>query len=348
VPIASLGAPNNDFEILFEIPPKDWNAPEGYYPYTMGDLVMRRGWWQPTKEYADGWRERPCMAMDEWGSTWQMDGGRHTTLGGIREPALEQWDNLEKWKPPDPHVESRFEPLRSVRDSSPEKYLLGPIQYFGFTRLTFLRGLVNVLLDFYDHPDRVRLLIDMLSDYSLGMVDEYHKLGADAIFALDDLGSQQAPFFSPALFEEFLAPLYSRVSARVHEHGMDFWLHCCGRINLLIPSLIDAGVDLLEFDSPSHTGIEEVAEEFGGKLAFAACPDIQNTFQNGTPGEMEDFVKRMIRNYGSHNGGFVYYEYPDWRLLDIPEKNVKAAMDAAMKWGEYPLKPGIIDNESNP
>lgn len=341
VPIISLSSPHNDFGLMVELPPKEWNAPEGYYPYIMGNVMIKIGMWAPTKEYPAGWMDKPHTAMDEWGTVWGDDGGKYSSLGQAKRPAIQDWKDLETWVAPDPHDQSRYDTVRRIRSLFPDKYILGVNQYFGFTRLMFLRGFENLMFDFYDHPDEVRKLMGKVTEYSLGLMEEYHKLGASAIFAADDLGSQEAPLISPEIFDRFIAEHYTRVTRQAHKLGMDFWLHSCGCINLLIPELIKAGVDVLEFDSPTHTGIEEVAEEFGGKIAFAGCPDIQGAFINGNAAEIEDFVKRMIVNYGSYNGGFVYYEFPDWRLVDIPRENIKAALDAVIKWGAYPLKEEI-------
>ncbi len=338
VPIISMTYRHNDFGVLFELPPRDWLPPDPYYPYTMGDFVMRTHLWTPKKDYPKGWMDSSYRAVDEWGSEWEMDGNVNRSLGAFKTPPLKDWSDLDRWKAPDPHDQTRYERLERLMQLFAGKYVFGTIQYFAFTRMTFLRGFENLMMDFYDHPEKIKRLASILTDYSLGLIDEYKRLGAHAIFALDDLGSQQAPFISPDTFQEFIADIYAHCSSRAHELGMDFWLHCCGRVNKLLPALVKAGVDLFEFDSPSHTGIEEVAKEFGGRVAFAGCPDIQDAFQNQSPEAIEVFIKRMIKSYGAYNGGFVYYEYPDWKLLKIPEANVKAAREAVIKWGTYPLK----------
>lgn len=341
VPVLSLGSIYNDVGTFMELPPRGWNAPEGYYPYVNGDFFMKMGLWNPTQQYPKGWMDRPHMSRDEWGTVWEMDGGKFTTLGAFREAPIKDWNDLETWKAPDPHDQSRYLTLQKAKQLFVGKYTVGVIQYFGFTRLWLLRGFENMMMDFYDHPDKVAELTNRLADYTLSLIDEYHHLGADGIFILDDLGTQQGPFISPETFDRFLAELYARVAHRTHQLGMELLLHCCGRVNLLLPSLVEAGVDLFEFDSPSHTGIEEVADKFGGKVAFAGCPDIQGVFANESPDGIEKFIKRLIGNYGSYNGGFLYYEFPDWRLLKIPMDNIKAAMNAVIKWGTYPLSEGI-------
>ena len=128
-----------------------------------------------------------------------------------------------------------------------------------------------------------------------------------------------------------------------HDLGMDFLLHSCGDILGLIPEFIDIGIDVLQFDSPHMTGVENfkkfVQER---KMAFWLSSNIQSTFINGTPQDVEEEVKYYIKEVGNNEGGLGICEYTDFEAINAPKRNVRAQRKAVQKWGNYNEK-GIID-----
>ena len=159
----------------------------------------------------------------------------------------------------------------------------------------------------------------------------------------DDLGTQKSPFISPRIFKKFLSPPYKQLIDLTHDMGMDFILHSCGEIYDLIQPLIDIGVNVLEFDSPHMTGVENFkhyAEE--RKIAFWLSSNIQTTWTNGTPEEVEEEVKYYIKEVGNNEGGLGIFEYPTPNVMHTPKENIRAQRRAARKWGIY-NEQGIIE-----
>jgi hypothetical protein len=83
---------------------------------------------------------------------------------------------------------------------------------------------------------------DMLIEY-IRRVNETHN-NLDCVLIHDDWGHQQAAFFSLDTCREMLVPYYKRITDAVHEMGMYFELHCCGKAQALVPAMLEAGVDL--------------------------------------------------------------------------------------------------------
>ena len=130
-------------------------------------------------------------------------------------------------------------------------------------------------------------------------------------------------------------PHYRRNWALAHELGMDVWLHSCGHIVEVLPSFIDAGLNVIQMDQQENMGLELLSETFGGKLAFWCPVDIQNTMINGSLDDIRNYVKRMVETLGSHNGGLVSMTYSTPDDIGHTPETLAAMATAFRKYGVY-------------
>ncbi len=56
------------------------------------------------------------------------------------------------------------------------------------------------------------------------------------------------------VFEQFFARRYAALFGAIHGHGWHVMLHSCGRINALVPRLIELGVDAFNLQQPRACG----------------------------------------------------------------------------------------------
>ncbi|MFW9881140.1 MAG: uroporphyrinogen decarboxylase family protein, partial [Candidatus Thorarchaeota archaeon] len=145
---------------------------------------------------------------------------------------------------------------------------------------------------------------------------------------------QKGPFFSPKMFKKHYESSYKYIIDEAHALGMEVHHHCCGKINPLLPVLIEWGLDAIELDSPRMSGYPHL-KFYRGKILFWASVNIQSIYTLGTPEEVEREVWHMIRNLGTKNGGFGAYFYPTPNDLRVPRKNIKAFEIGLEKYGDY-------------
>ena len=99
-----------------------------------------------------------------------------------------------------------------------------------------LRGMENTLMDYYLYPESVHKLYRAFTDYHKVLIYRCkHELHADGVFFSDDIGTQNGPFFSPEVFDEFFLPYYKELIDYAHSLGMHFWLHSCGNVEMFLP-----------------------------------------------------------------------------------------------------------------
>jgi uroporphyrinogen decarboxylase len=203
---------------------------------------------------------------------------------------------------------------------------------------TFLRRLDNFLVDVYTEPDAVEGLLEALMERhlrTLALVCEAVGDVADVLRFGDDLGMDSGPFISPEHYRRLFLPRHERLCAYVHEHsGMKTFLHSCGSIFELMPSLIEAGYDVV---NPVQTQCrdmepERLKREFGRDVTFwGGGSDTRHVLNRGTPQQVKDDARRRLEILAP-GGGYVFN--PIHNILpDVPPENVVALFEAVEEFG---------------
>ena len=218
-------------------------------------------------------------------------------------------------------------------DNPPEdgRYRVGHWWFNLFERHWQLRGMTNAMMDYYTNPDEVHRLFNALTRFYIAMMKRMKEEGADAIYTTDDMGTQEGPFFSPKIFDEFYAPYYKREIDAAHEMGMHFWLHSCGDIGMHLPKLIELGVDVIHPIQKYAMNAEDVVNQYGGKICFWAGFDVQQTIPFGTTDEVRAEVKRMFETYLRTDGRFML-TLGNGATPDTPIPSLEALFDEAYNY----------------
>ncbi|MHA1688896.1 MAG: hypothetical protein ACTSYC_07610 [Promethearchaeota archaeon] len=114
-------------------------------------------------------------------------------------------------------------------------------------------------------------------------------------------------------------------------------MHSCGNVLALLPEFIDIGIDVMEFDSPHITGVENFkvfAEK--RKMAFWLSSNIQSTFVHGTPQDVENEIKYYIKEVGNNGNIRILPQLMLLgKMLELKEKPFKN--------GENIMKMGLLN-----
>lgn len=107
--------------------------------------------------------------------------------------------------------------------------------------------------------------------------------------------------------------------------------HSDGKINELIPDLIEAGVDILNPVQPECVDHRWVKEQFGDRLAFNAGLGVQSVLPFGTPDEVRKHVRQVIERLGAGGGLIIGPSHVIER--DTPLENILAMLEAIDEYG---------------
>jgi uroporphyrinogen decarboxylase len=198
---------------------------------------------------------------------------------------------------------------------------------------SFVRGMEDLMMDFALRKDYAHCLIKTISEISssaLNTMLESYGDGIDIVYMADDYCSQQAPLFSPATFQEFVAPYLRELVEITHKYNKRFLLHCCGAVRPLLPMIIDAGVDMLEPIQIRAEGMDPcgLKRDFGKDLCFYGGIDLQQILRKGTSQQVADEAKRLIDILGE-NGGYIIGPGHTYIQIDAPLENIMAMYETA-------------------
>jgi hypothetical protein len=219
------------------------------------------------------------------------------------------------------------------------KYIKTGIFMVLFERLHSLRGFENLMLDFYLEREKLTALADRIVDFDVTIIRNTSRKFPgmiDGIGFTDDWGTEQAAFISNELFDEFFKPRYQIIFDACHEAGWHVWLHSCGKVTSLIPSLIDTGVDVFNLQQPRVLDIEKFGKQFAGKVCFSTCADIQHTLPLKPAPDVEDEVELLLQCWATSKGGFVASDYGDSQAIGVTDEIKKVMFDAYNRLDPYP------------
>ncbi len=124
------------------------------------------------------------------------------------------------------------------------------------TNVWMMNGLFERLISFLDFENAALALIEddqqeavhrlfaKLTDLYIEIIRRIKRYyNPDILYFHDDWGGQTGPFFSLRTCREMIVPYLKKVIDAVHQEGMLFNFHSCGKIEPLVPAMIEAGVD---------------------------------------------------------------------------------------------------------
>ena len=204
----------------------------------------------------------------------------------------------------------------------------------------FLYRIDNFLMLLAGSPKRAHEFLDRLVELHLLSLEKYLKAVGDHIDVIlfgDDLGMQDGPQMSPAMYEEFFKPRHARMWQRAKElANAKVMLHCCGGVQPLLQHLIDAGLDAINPVQISCAGMDPrgLKQDFGSHLTFwgGGC-DTHRILADGSPQQIREHVRGQIEIL-KPGGGFVFQQVHNV-LSNVPPENVIAMLQAAREFGEY-------------
>jgi hypothetical protein len=239
------------------------------------------------------------------------------TKGECIKGALQEgWESLDSFVFPVINEEKDRE-FEQASWADSDKYVLGGLPLAIWSPLRDSRRIDQALMDTILEPDYIRAFLDKVTDLSVEIIRRARKNGIQGIMIWDDLGTQKDLFFSPETFRILFKPFYKKLADELHNRGMKFFVHSCGNVYKIVADLIDAGVDVFQFDQPELSGSETWAREFGQKTAFYCPVDIQKIMSTGDEKIIREGALNMVTCFKKYGGSLIAKDYPTWEDLNV-------------------------------
>jgi uroporphyrinogen decarboxylase len=136
------------------------------------------------------------------------------------------------------------------------------------------------------------------------------------------------------MWRKMFKPGFERLCSVAHAHGLKVLMHSCGKITVIIPDLIEAGIDVLQFDQPRLHGLDELAK-YHGQVTFWCPVDIQATLPTQDATLIQADARAMIDKLGGPEGGFIAGYYGGNEAIGLDPKWQDIACQTFTRFGDY-------------
>jgi uroporphyrinogen decarboxylase len=280
------------------------------------------------KQIGNGRWER----LDEWGNLWaRLD---PTSKGEVVRGVLDDLAAIDSYEFPDYSRAADYTPVSDRRAAAPDKWLIGGVPGFAFNIARKMRKLDHYLMDLVLEADRMHALHDRIDEMLEHMIRNYAAAGVDSVMFCEDWGTQNQTLISPAMWREEFFPRFVNLCGIAHSLGIKVFMHSCGKIEAIVPHLIEAGVDVLQFDQPDLHGIDVLAvHQKRGRITFWCPVDIQKTLQQRNEEIIRAKAREMLDKLWQGQGGFIAGYYGDNASIGLDPKWQDYACDEFTRMG---------------
>lgn len=265
----------------------------------------------------------PCVAgisVDAWGCEWHV--GETGVVGEVKCPPLADWSALDTYTLPWELLdEADFSNTnRSCNES--DKFMLGGSETRPFERMQYLRGTENLFMDLAYGVEEVYTLRDMVHEFNCREMEMWAKTDVDALFFMDDWGTQISLLISPDSWRNFFKPLYRDYCDIAHSYGKKVFYHSDGFIEDIYPDLIEIGVNALN-SQLFCMDIEKLGCLYGDKITFWGEIDRQFILPFGNEEEVRAAVRRVKAALWKGTGVIAQCEWGN----DVSKQNIITMFD---------------------
>lgn len=274
-----------------------------------------------------GGKYQAGVYVDEWGCKFvNMEDG---LMGIVHEPLIKDWLDLDTFRTPEAALDIDTDAInRFCRATDKFVYAGGivrPLERFQFLR-TMEQSMTDVL---FEEPGFVELL-NRIHVHFCKEVEVWAKTEVDAIFLMDDWGTQHAMMLSPEVFRKYFKPMYREYCEIARHHGKYVFMHSDGNIAEILPELVEVGINALN-SQLFCMDMDRLSREVAGKITFWGEIDRQNILPNGSEADVRNAVdlvyRKLYRNGGviaqcefgpAANPENILHVFKCWNEIDLP------------------------------
>jgi uroporphyrinogen decarboxylase len=268
--------------------------------------------------------------LDDWGVGWI---GTDTEEGSYPDgkPAL-RIDDIASFEPPRTDWRMVTEDMRRqvAAKANVDTLLIAYNEMVLYERAQLLLGAAEFLMAVATSPEKIELLLDKIAGYQQRLTEALMDAGAAGVRFTDDWGTQTALFISPPSWRRLIKPRLKILYDAVKQRGGLVFQHSCGRIDAIVPDLIEIGLDVLDPCQPAANDIFEWKRRYGDRLTFMGSLDTQGYLSFASPDEVETAVTQVL-TVMTDGGGYI--AAPS-HTITIPEANRQAMFRAMDKFNE--------------
>lgn len=266
---------------------------------------------------------------DVFGVVWNRSVDKD--IGVIEGLVLPEPD-LKTLKLPDPNSKIFFGDIPGRIQKHADCFRIYNIGFSLYERAWTMRGMENLMMDFYDNPDFVRGLFNAIGDLNVSLVKNAVKHDIDAVYFGDDWGQQHGLQMGPAVWREFIKPVLKRMYGAVRSAGKYVFIHSCGDVDELFDDLVEIGLNCFNPFQPEVMDVWSLLPKYRGRLSFHGGLSTQKTLPFGSVEDVRNETRKLIE-LGSQGN---YILSPAHAVEgDVPLENMLAFIEVAQAQKGY-------------
>lgn len=261
------------------------------------------------------------LYQDDFNVVWKKSEG--DDIGVVNEYLLREPD-LKGFVFPEVKINEIYLKTENALSAGNQRFKVGKIGTLLFERAWSLRGMPELLMDFYDNPSFVHELFEKITEYNIRVINAALAHDIDGFYFGDDYGQQTGLIMGKSLWRGFIMPYLKKTFGAVKKKNIPVILHSCGNIIEILPDLMDIGLDVYQTVQPEIYNLKELKNKFGKNLTFYGGIST-NFMAKASPEEVKEKINGTLKIFEG-NGGFICA--PAHQLpFDVPPENVMAFIE---------------------
>ena len=268
--------------------------------------------------------------QDVFGVVW--DRSVDKDIGNVKGCVLPE-PTLSGYTFPDPLDPRFFADIPERIAQYGDRFRVFQIGFSLYERAWTLRGMQNLLMDFYDHPGfRPRPAECHCWIIILPRCKEALKYDIDAVYFGDDWGQQHGLQMGAPLWRKFIYPVLKRMYGVVRDAGKYVFIHSCGDVDELFDDLIGIGLNCFNPFQPEVMDVAALMKQYRGRLTFHGGLSTQKTLPYGTVEDVRRETERLLEL--GREGGYIFAPAHDVEG-DVPLENMLAFIEVVQRQAGY-------------
>jgi len=171
------------------------------------------------------------------------------------------------------------------------------------------RGFDRFLLDLAEDADFAFEMAETYTNLLLDVLRHCLELGIrpDGFFMVEDLAYTAGMLMSPRTWRRVFKPHTMRLGCFLHDHGIAFWMHCCGNAEAVFDDLIECGLQVIQpLEAKSGLDVRQLRKRYGRNLTFWGNIDVIN-MAGGSDAEVKEEIRTKLTPFKQDGGGYIYH-----------------------------------------
>ncbi len=273
--------------------------------------------------------------IDIWGVPYVTT--RETGFSPLPKPGVFILDEIENWrdviKAPDlsnvdwdAACQKDLDNLKAMGIDRNET-AIGLMTHLGYFQIIMsFMGFENGLCAMFENPEEVKALVDYMSDFYCGVLDNIiDRFKPDYLQVTDDIAIYNTPFMSLEQYRDLFRPAYEKLISYAKERNIPVAMHCCGNCTAFIDDWLEMGVTYWD---PAQLGNDLVAiqKKYGDKIVI--CGGFDLTGELTDPHCTEEAFKNAVHETIDRYTKYGMYVFDGWLFCD-PDDEI---LNSHNKW----------------